>query len=345
MNSLLISFATFLFVSWQQNLNILSVTENNEHTAVYEYIESSNHSQMDYVEAGSALNLDLGVTENNSALSAPCLLPVGTVFKKNITEYINNNLAGLSSIKFIANSTIENLKKGKRIGNSNAYIHTNGTTLEIHTAASIFSFNANCNTMFSELIGITTIDFNNCITTSKVTNMSGMFRKSKVTSLDLRTFDTSNVENMLNMFNLCADLKSVDLSSFETSKVTNMLNMFSGCTNLSSLDLTKFNTSKVENMSNMFGNCNNLISLDLSNFNTSKVTDMSKMFINCYKLKSLDIRKFTFKKVEKDLNIFNNLGQKLGNKKAEIIVTSKPKITIPATAKAMYVGTDGKEIK
>ena len=76
---------------------------------------------------------------------------------------------------------------------------------------------------------------------------------------------------------------SFDFSHLNTSNVTNMLGIFNGCTSLTSLDLSNFDTSNVISMSNMFSNCNSLISLDLSNFDASNVIQMIDVF-GCYKL-------------------------------------------------------------
>ena len=61
--------------------------------------------------------------------------------------------------------------------------------------------------------------------TSNVTNMEWMFYLNSATSLDLSSFDTSNVTNMNGMFWL-SQASSLDLSSFDTSNVTNMVGMF-----------------------------------------------------------------------------------------------------------------------
>ena len=53
---------------------------------------------------------------------------------------------------------------------------------------------------------------------------------------------------MSNMFSNCSSLTGIDLSSFNTSNVTNMLQMFFACTSLESLDLSNFDTSNVTNM-------------------------------------------------------------------------------------------------
>ena len=53
-------------------------------------------------------------------------------------------------------------------------------------------------------------------------------------------------------------LKSLDLSSFNKSNVTDMHHMFSGCSSLKSLDLSSFNTSNATDVSDMFYDCNSL---------------------------------------------------------------------------------------
>ena len=90
------------------------------------------------------------------------------------------------------------------------------------------------------------------------------------------------------MFSGCSKLTSLDLSNFNTSNVTDMGNMFSGCSGLTSLDLSNFNTSNVTDMRYMFEYCSGLTSLDLSSFNTSNVTDMKYMFYGCSALETLD---------------------------------------------------------
>ena len=69
--------------------------------------------------------------------------------------------------------------------------------------------------------------------TSNFTDMSQMFEEcSKITELDLSSFDTSKVTNMSMMFKYCESLASLNLSNWDTSNVTNMSYMFYGCTEL-----------------------------------------------------------------------------------------------------------------
>ena len=111
--------------------------------------------------------------------------------------------------------------------------------------------------------------------TSNVIDMYGMFQSSAATSLDVSSFDTSNVTDMHSMFE-GSTATSLDLSNFNTSEVTNMDSMF--CQSAAtSLNLSSFDTSNVTNMHHMFYE-SAATTLDLSSFDTSKVTDMSYMF-------------------------------------------------------------------
>ena len=85
--------------------------------------------------------------------------------------------------------------------------------------------------------------------------------------LELSNFDTSNVTDMIGIFNECHKLKEIKgINKFITNKVTNMKSMFAACYELEYLELTNFNTSNVTDMSWMFGDCNKLKYLNVSNF-------------------------------------------------------------------------------
>ena len=125
---------------------------------------------------------------------------------------------------------------------------------------------------------------------SGVTDMNNMFYYcTKLKTLDVSNFNTSNVTNMDDIFYFCNSLTTLNLSNFDTSNVESMSNMFTSCQNLTTLDLSNFNTSNVFFMSYMFAYCSNLITLDLSNFNTSKVTSINGMFKYCNSLTTVKV--------------------------------------------------------
>ena len=160
--------------------------------------------------------------------------------------------------------------------------------------------------MFNNCTNLTSIDVSS-FNTSNVTNMSSMFDNcSKLTFLNISNFDTSNVTNMNSMFNGCSKLTSLDLSNFDTSKVTTMSSMFYNCSSLTSLDVSNFDTSKVTTMNAMFYICTSLTSIDVSNFNTNNVTNMSSMFDNCSSLTSIDVSNFNTSKVTTMSSMFSN---------------------------------------
>ena len=88
------------------------------------------------------------------------------------------------------------------------------------------------------------------------------------------------------MFSYCT-FETIDISSFDTSNVTKMFSMFNGCTSLKNLDLSRFNTSNVTDMHSMFNQCTSLTSLDLRNFDTRNVTVMTCMFQDSKNLKTI----------------------------------------------------------
>ena len=264
----------------------------------------------DYWSNAETANLYIQINDgNNDVISEMiptfytelCMLPDGRTFNSVVKDQLTDNI---KTIKFIAGSTeVTNLK----IGSSTAYMKVNSETLEIHTVAKKFVFNTNCEQMFRNFEKITTIDFNNCINTANVTDMSGMFDGCQaLTSLDLSAFNTTNVKNMSYMFAYCQALTSLDLSGFNTTNVENMSGMFNWCKALNSLDVSSFNTENVTNMTYMFNLCIALTSLDLSSFNTAKVTDMSFMFNRCIALTSLDLSGFNTENVTKMNYMFDN---------------------------------------
>lgn len=152
---------------------------------------------------------------------------------------------------------------------------------------------------------LTAIDGFEHVNTSNVKNMSNMFYYcSSITSLDLSSFDTSNVEDMSSMF-ASSGLASFNASDLDTSKVKDMQSMFSACTSLTTLDLSSFDTSKVTNMNRMFYNCYDLTTLDVSKWDTGKVENMDSIFMWCRKLDDFDVSRWDTSSVTTFNNAFN----------------------------------------
>ena len=126
---------------------------------------------------------------------------------------------------------------------------------------------------------------------TKLTTTSYMFYKcSSLKSIDLSSFNTSNVTDMGYMFSNCSSLESINLSSLNTTNVTDMSCLFSNCSSLKLVDLSSFNTTHVTDMRNIFYQCSSLKSIDLSSFNTTNVINMSYMFSECSSLEKKNIK-------------------------------------------------------
>ena len=235
----------------------------------------------DYWATAENANLFIRINDgNNDVISEMiptfytviCELPSGSTFNTAVYAQLADDT---KAIKFIANSKVVT---EHQIGTSPAYMQLNGTTLEIHTAAKEFIFNKNCNIMFSAngattFANITTIDFNGCINTSKVTSMIQMFFGcNALNSLDLSRFNTANVTSMSGMFSKCQALNSLDLSNFNTANVTSMMYMFRECKALESLDIRNFDMGKVTNSDDMFSGVGTLYHKATGNKTPIKVT-------------------------------------------------------------------------
>ena len=160
--------------------------------------------------------------------------------------------------------------------------------------------------MFSSCTSLETLDLSS-FNTEKVTNMVTMFENSKhLRSLKLpKGFIGSSVTNLNATFKGCESLTELDLSGSNSENVTNMSEMFYGCKALSKLDLTSFKTGQVTTMENMFCDCSTLETLDVSSFNTENVTTMLGMFNNCSSLRSLDLPGFNTANVTQMSSMFN----------------------------------------
>ena len=88
------------------------------------------------------------------------------------------------------------------------------------------------------------------------------------------------------MFGMCQSLTSLDLSSFNTSNVTNMSAMFMGCNALKIVDLTSFDISKVTTVEGMFNSCSELTTICCNtDWRTSPaLTKSNSMFSYCDKI-------------------------------------------------------------
>ena len=130
---------------------------------------------------------------------------------------------------------------------------------------------------------------------NKIKDCSYMFRGCEnIISIDLSSFDSSEVIDMKQMFSKCYGLKEVNLNNLNVKKVTDISYMFNKCMEIEKIKIpSSFDTQNVENMNFMFNSCEFLKDINFSAFfNTNNVKSMKGMFSKCYKLKQLDLRNF-----------------------------------------------------
>ncbi len=137
--------------------------------------------------------------------------------------------------------------------------------------------------------------------------------QSNLTLIDLEFFDTSECNNMSNMFYLCTTLANINLATLDTSNTNTMYAMFRDCQNIVNLDLKNFNTKKVMTFDWMFCNCFKLKNINLTSFDTSNATTLRRMFYDCAELTEIDISSFDTKNVIEISDMFhaNKLVEKI----------------------------------
>ena len=82
------------------------------------------------------------------------------------------------------------------------------------------------------------------------------------------------------MFNYCISLKELNLQSFDTSNVNNMENMFCHTQSILLLNLFNFDTSSVTTMSNMFNGLISLFYINLISFNEKDDVNIDNIFLD-----------------------------------------------------------------
>ena len=159
--------------------------------------------------------------------------------------------------------------------------------------------------LFESLSELEEIEGTQHLKTDKVTNMSRMFSRTKLKSLDLSSWNVENVVDMNGLFLSSTLLQQVQLANWNTKNVKNMAQVFYYLRALESLDIANWNTENVTSMHEMFFASNTLKSLELSNWNTKNVTTMRGMFDRMSALKSVGVTNWDTSKVNDMAGMFN----------------------------------------
>ena len=180
-------------------------------------------------------------------------------------------------------------------------------TVYYWTEADKITLSKDSSFMFDRMSKLQTIDLSG-FDTSEAEDMSRMFAASpELKTLDFSGFNTSKVKNITYMFYDAGKIEALDLSAFDTSNVTTMYGLFNGMRALKNLNISSFNTQNVIEMQEMFQYNSSLTSLDLSHFDTRKVTNMKSMFNGVSNVVSLDLTNFDTSKVTNMYGMFDQM--------------------------------------
>ena len=150
----------------------------------------------------------------------------------------------------------------------------------------------NFDKMFSNCKSVSSLEINDWNMISGY-SLNNMFAYSGITDIDLSKWNTSNINNLSNLFFECTRLKQIDLHTWNTESVSTCHWTFRGCHSLEFINIEGWDTSHVNDMERMFGECPKLTTIKgLNKLNTSNVQFMQVMFIGDYSLKSLFLSSF-----------------------------------------------------
>ena len=208
--------------------------------------------------------------------------------KPNIKSFKRSTVAPASSI-----STINIEESDISDYEIKAWYNTADQAVYYYTEPNVVFLNENSEAMFRWFTKMETIDLSS-FNTSEVTTMNTMFyMMNSLKSIDVSGFNTSKVTDMNAMFDLTGVIEQLDVSNFDTSNVTDMKWMFFGLNKLKKLNLTNFDTNKVTNMYGMFDAMTDVSEIKFgTNFNTRNVTNMGRMFSRTSSIQQLDLSHF-----------------------------------------------------
>ena len=147
------------------------------------------------------------------------------------------------------------------------YVVVSGTTLTMYYDGQCYSrggginYQNMWNVNVNDLKQVTKVVIDQSVASARPTSTVNWFYywfENLTTIEGIEYLNTSEVEDMSNMFNGCKKLKAIDVSHFNTSKCTDMGSMFCGCAALTELNVNSFDVSKVTDAWTMFAGCTNL---------------------------------------------------------------------------------------
>ena len=166
--------------------------------------------------------------------------------------------------------------------------------------------------LFEGCYSLAVVDFNGAFYTDYAKNLSRMFSACRnLKTIDVSSWDLSNVENISYMFEGCESLTTIDVSKWDVSNVNDMSGLFSGCESLTAIDVSKWDVSAAIDMSLMFRNCRTLNGIDVGRWDVANVRRMQYMFNNCKSLRTVDVDDWNVERVQEVASMFYGCDDRL----------------------------------
>ena len=161
---------------------------------------------------------------------------------------------------------------------------------------------------FSNITELISVSFTNDFNTSNIENLDEMFAScSNLNYINSKYFNIENVTTMKNMFNSCTKLSSIkNAYTLMNTKVESISGMFSGCSRLQTINLENILLENTIDISSMFSECKSITNIRLGESNTKNVLNMSSLFQDCYSLNYVNIKFFNTENVIDMSNMFKN---------------------------------------
>lgn len=266
-----------IFISWRNNAPWNAVEKTGEKVKHLKFVncDMSNVTNMSGMFYGleNLEILDLGDKFDTSNVNNMYGMFNGLISLKslNLGNKFDTSKVKNMDMMFNRMTSLQSLKLGNKFDTSNT------TTMQY---------------MFAGMSSLQKLDLGDKFDTSNVQTMGRMFSSAPMLHEFLSVQFPSNPFKHVPAERLNYSLKTLNLGNkFDTSNVEDMTEMFFGLASLQSLDLgDKFNTSNVYNMWGMFAGLNSVKSLDLgNNFDTSKVVSFTDMFAGMGNLERINM--------------------------------------------------------
>ena len=167
-----------------------------------------------------------------------------------LTQYIGT----AQSVTVPGNYMVDGVSCGVQLASQTVFAGNQKLT-SVTISAGVTFADASMRLLFGECTGLKTVNLR--MDTSYVTDMSYAFYKCEnVETLNLSSWETSNVRTMKAMFGYCAKLKKiVGYEKWDTASLRSIAYMFNLTSQLKTVDLSRWNLGNLENSGWCFQKC------------------------------------------------------------------------------------------